>query len=78
MTAAGSGYLPPQAAVYNTVDKELRRQLFNALNDSKCIEITLAAVPSDSVTIIGAQFMAVGATEYVCHITVKTRTVDNL
>jgi len=79
---AVNNYLAPKVATYSNVDLELRRQLFNALNDKNCLEIAFTVVPSTSVSIAAPTFAVIAtpgnAGTYVCAITVRTQRVDDL
>ena len=80
LTGAG-GYLPPSLATYPHVDDELRRQIFNALNDTSCVEIAFTVIPSSSISINQCQFVWMPATQnatYTAIVTINTKRVDDL
>ena len=79
-----NGTLTPDSTVYTTVEKELRRQIFNALNDTNCVEISFTAIPGNAAALGGRISIAKGQTviisgnTYVYLVTVSTVRVDEI
>ena len=79
-----AGTLPADAATYTTVEKELRRQIFNALNDANCTEIAYTAIPGTvasmggRISISKGQTVALSGTAYIYLINVATVRIDDI
>jgi hypothetical protein len=72
------------AATFNTVEKELRRQVFNALNDSNCKEVSFAVIPASAAAMGGnhmgiaqGQTVPLSGNDYIYVVTVSTVKVDD-